>query len=118
MSTSDGLAREPFEHQPRPRTLEGDVDLDYDDTRRHHHAALTDAGLTSRFRRRFPRARAAECDAMVRALGYVWGLHLRRHGQRHRLQLRDLRPQPRRGRPLTRSAAGSSILNLTNGSAI
>jgi hypothetical protein len=73
MSTSDGLAREPFQPPPRPWTLEGDVDLDYDDdTRHHHHAALTDAGLISRFRRQFPRARTAEYDAMVRALGYVW----------------------------------------------
>src|SRR5690349_13885383 len=73
MSTLDGLAREPFEDQPRPWTLEGDIDLNYtDDVRRHNHAALTDARLTTRFRRQFPRVRAAEYDAMIRALGYVW----------------------------------------------
>jgi hypothetical protein len=44
-TTTDGLAREPFAHQPRPWALEGDVDLDYDDDTRHHQpAALTDLG--------------------------------------------------------------------------
>ena len=59
--------------EPRPWTLEGDVDVDYEDeVRARLHAALTDPRLTQRFHRRYPLSRRAEYHEMIAALGYVW----------------------------------------------
>jgi hypothetical protein len=57
----------------RPWTLEGPVDLDFDDeTRERNRAQLTDPQLKRRFRRRHPLRRGATYDEMVRALDCVW----------------------------------------------
>src|SRR4051812_46703969 len=59
--------------QPAPLTVCGAPDPDFDDVDRHlHHALLTDPGLLTRFRRRFPRRADTHYDEMVRLLGYVW----------------------------------------------
>jgi len=58
---------------PRPWTLAGDIDPDFDDiTRNVHQALLTDASLLTCFRRRFPERGEVDYDEMVRCLGYVW----------------------------------------------
>ena len=58
---------------PRPWTLAGGLDPDFDDvTRNVHQALLTDTSLLTCFRRRFPERRAVDYDEMVRSLGYVW----------------------------------------------
>ena len=58
---------------PRPWTLAGDIDPDFDDTTRNvHQALLTDASLLTCFRRRFPERGEVDYDEMVRCLGYVW----------------------------------------------
>jgi hypothetical protein len=57
----------------RPWTLEGPVDLDFDEhTRERNRAHLTDPHLTRRFRRKHPLRRGADYDEMVRALDFVW----------------------------------------------
>ena len=58
---------------PRPWTLAGGIDPDFDNvTRNVHRALLTDASLLTCFRRRFPERGAVDYDEMVRCLGYVW----------------------------------------------
>jgi len=57
----------------RPWTLEGPVDLGFDDeTRERNRSQLTDPHLTRRFRRKHPFRRRASYDEMVRALDFVW----------------------------------------------
>jgi hypothetical protein len=57
----------------RPWTLEGPVDLDFDDaTRERNRAQLTDPHLARRFRRKHPLRLSADYDEMVRALDCVW----------------------------------------------
>jgi hypothetical protein len=57
----------------RPWTLEGPVDLDFDDeVRERARAQLTDPHLRRRFLRRHPLRLGATYDEMVRALGFVW----------------------------------------------
>ena len=56
-----------------PWTLAGGADPDFADaTRVRHHARLTDPGLLTCFRTRFPDRANADYDEMVRLLGYVW----------------------------------------------
>ena len=57
----------------RPWTLEGPVDLDFDDeVRERNRRQLTDPHLTRRFRRKHPLRLGATYDEMVRALDCVW----------------------------------------------
>ena len=57
----------------RPWTLEGPVDLDFDDeVRERNRRQLTDPHLTRRFRRKHPLRFGATYDEMVRALACVW----------------------------------------------
>ena len=57
----------------RPWTLEGPVDLDFDDeVRERNRRQLTDPHLTRRFRRKHPLRFGATYDEMVRALDCVW----------------------------------------------
>ena len=59
--------------EARPWTLEGSVDLDFDDdTRERNRSQLTDPRLKQRFRRKYPLRLRADYDEMVRALGFVW----------------------------------------------
>lgn len=58
---------------PRPWTLAGGPDHDFDEIARNvHQALLTDASLLTCFRRRFPECGDVDYDEMVRCLGYVW----------------------------------------------
>jgi len=57
----------------RPWTLEGPVDLDFEDeVRERNLAQLTDPHLRRRFRRKHPLRLGATYDEMVRALDCVW----------------------------------------------
>ena len=57
----------------RPWTLEGPVDLDFEDeVRERNLAQLTDPHLRRRFRRKHPFRLGATYDEMVRALDCVW----------------------------------------------
>ena len=57
----------------RPWTLEGPVDLYYEDeVRERNLAQLTDPHLRRRFRRKHPLRLGATYDEMVRALDCVW----------------------------------------------
>jgi hypothetical protein len=59
--------------EARPWTLEGPVDLQFDDeTRERIRAELTAPDLKRRFRLRHPFRRGASYDEMVRVLGFVW----------------------------------------------
>jgi hypothetical protein len=59
--------------QARPWTIEGPVDLDFDDeTRERNRSQLTDPRFKHRFRRKHPLRVRADYDEMVRALGFAW----------------------------------------------
>src|SRR3954470_12209942 len=73
MSVTSPWFASPTQRQLAPWTVAGGPDPDFDDvTRNVHHALLTDPGLLTCFRRRFPERRDVDYDVMVRALAYVW----------------------------------------------
>ena len=71
--TSAAAARSFTILSTRPWTLEGPVDLDFEDeVRERNLAQLTDPHLRRRFRRKHPLRLGATYDEMVRALDCVW----------------------------------------------
>ena len=59
--------------RPRPWTIAGGPDPDFDDVHRTvHHLLLTDANLLRCFRQRFPEHGETDYDDMIRQLHYVW----------------------------------------------